>query len=432
MTSPRTVKNAARGDRSAFEALVRHHQAAVAAIAFGLVREPAGSEDIVQDTFLLAWRKLPQLRDPAAFGPWIRQLARTTGLQHLRAGGRRDRRVTLASELASEAVDPSAPERLLLEAEERAVLDEVFDDIEPADREILVLFHREGRSTRQVAQLLDLSEAAVRKRLSRARARLKEGVEGRFAETVRRTAPTAGLVAVVIAGLVPRRARAGRWAAASAAIAGVAALWMLGTRPDPAPEPEPAPAGVMPVTPAATRRARRPPPDAPAPAKASPPGRTDLQVPVGPSDRVSRTFTVTPSFGVARWFPTPDEVPALPDTSAGRTLQALLDLEADGGFGTDAHAELTEAFLEAAQAEGWTAPLDVDEAGWGVLVALEAHRRTTPRPAAFADLARATLDATPPGLADFGALYALDVLRQDPHPTEADLDRVLALLDDQD
>ncbi|MEO0604521.1 MAG: sigma-70 family RNA polymerase sigma factor, partial [Myxococcota bacterium] len=297
MTSPRTVKNAARGDRSAFEALVRHHQAAVAAIALGLVREPGASEDIVQETFLLAWRKLPQLRDPAAFGPWIRQLARTTGLQHLRTESRRDRRVTFASELASEAVDPSAPERLLLKAEEKAVLDEVFDDIEPADREILVLFHREGRSTRQVAGLLELSEAAVRKRLSRARARLKEGVEGRFAETVRRTAPTAGLVAIVLAGLTPRRARAGRWAAAGGALAVVGALWLL--RPAaPPPAPEPSMATGVPLTPDQTERAQRPAPVAAPPATPeSHPDRVELQVPVGPPGRVCRTFTVTPSFG---------------------------------------------------------------------------------------------------------------------------------------
>ena len=87
-----------------------------------------------------------------------------------------------------------------LEGSERTrVLEEALMELEADDREVLLVYYREGKSLRQVASLLDLSEPAARKRLSRARARLRSGVEQRLGELAVETAPDERLAMNVMA-----------------------------------------------------------------------------------------------------------------------------------------------------------------------------------------------------------------------------------------
>lgn len=200
------VTDAANGDTDAFGRLVQAHAPAVCAIALAITRDPHGSEEIAQDVFLLAWTRLDQLRDDHSFGPWLRQLARNRSREYLRARGRRSRRTGLDNDAVDRAVAPGDPARHVLEAEARRILDEALEAVPDATREVLVLYYREERSVRQVAHLLGLSEAAVKKRLSRARVRLREEVADRFEGVVQRTIPGAALVVGIVSKLPPRAA----------------------------------------------------------------------------------------------------------------------------------------------------------------------------------------------------------------------------------
>src|SRR5689334_3125349 len=78
------IHAARRGEKRAFVEIVARHQAMVCGIALGILGDFAASEDAAQDAFLTAWRKLPELREPARLRAWLAQIARNTALGHLR------------------------------------------------------------------------------------------------------------------------------------------------------------------------------------------------------------------------------------------------------------------------------------------------------------------------------------------------------------
>lgn len=218
----RQVAAARGGDREAFGRLVDATRNLVASITLAIVRDAELSRDVAQEVFLAAWADLGRLREPSSFLPWLRQIARNRARHALRTEGRRRRRVSAAEadELLAAATDPrpEAAQRLL-EEERRRLLREVLDALPDDAREVVTLYYREGASVAQVAALLDLGEAAVRKRLSRARATLRAAVEERFAEAARSSAPGPAFTAGVLGALA-----VGAPVTASAATAGAAAL----------------------------------------------------------------------------------------------------------------------------------------------------------------------------------------------------------------
>lgn len=217
------VALAARGDRDAFGRLVQATGALVASLALAEVGDVATSEDVAQDVYHHAWRDLRTLRSPRSFLPWLRQLTRR------RAGEARAGRRRLVTGPAGEATvaaaadeRPGTAERLVA-AEDRRLLAAALDALPAEAREVLVLYYREGRSASQVARLLELSEAAVHQRLSRARAALRADVLARAGEAAARTAPGAALAGSLLATL-PEQAVAAPAAGAAAASLAKAAL----------------------------------------------------------------------------------------------------------------------------------------------------------------------------------------------------------------
>ena len=230
---------AVRGDRAAFARIVDGTRVLVSSIALAIVRDAELSRDISQDVFLAAWRDLSQLRDPGSFLPWLRQMTRHRAYHVLRSTRRRARHLVDADvdSVIESAVDqrPAADAHLLAE-EERTALTAVLDELPDDTREIVTLFYREEQSATQVAALLGVGEAAVRKRLSRARGRLRESLLARFGEAARRAAPGAGLTSAVMTAIAigtPVQVSATARAAVGSATASVGVpvlsqLWTLG------------------------------------------------------------------------------------------------------------------------------------------------------------------------------------------------------------
>ncbi|MEO5820199.1 MAG: sigma-70 family RNA polymerase sigma factor [Vicinamibacteraceae bacterium] len=200
----RDLPAAARGDRDAFARLVDGTRSVVASIALAIVRDPDLSRDVAQDVFLAAWRDLAQLRDPQSFLPWLRQTTRHRAYHVLRTERRRAARVTLddTDTILASAVDASpGTEAAMLADEDARVVRAVLDALPDDTREVVTLFYREGQSSAQVAQLLGISDAAVRKRLSRARDTLRASLLDRFGDVARATAPGAVFTTTVMTAL---------------------------------------------------------------------------------------------------------------------------------------------------------------------------------------------------------------------------------------
>jgi RNA polymerase sigma factor (sigma-70 family) len=198
------VLAAAAGDRDAYTRLVSAHRNLVCSIALAIIGDVGSSEDIAQGVFLAVWRSLNQLRNPASFLPWLRQLTRNQAHEHLRTDLRRRRRVTAVDDVQlAEAIDPAPDAAVrLVTAEEQAYLDGALDQLPTATREIVTLYYREGRSVDQVSALLGMRADAVKKRLERARTALRGEVLDHYAELAKRTAPGAAFVAAVTSVLV--------------------------------------------------------------------------------------------------------------------------------------------------------------------------------------------------------------------------------------
>ena len=211
---------AASGDREAFGQIVLACQNSITAIALVIVRDVAASEDIAQEAFLSAWNNLRRLQNPSSFLPWLRQITRNLARDHLRARRRLPREVDDADAAIASAADPQPnPFEHLLEREHQELAAEMISTLPADSREVLLLYYREGQSSRQVAALLGLSDAAVRKRLSRARQVVRAELLARFAGFAQASAPSAAFTAIVAAAL----AVASPPAAAAGVLAGVAA-----------------------------------------------------------------------------------------------------------------------------------------------------------------------------------------------------------------
>jgi len=149
----------------AFERFVREHEAMVRALARSYCRDADAAEDVVQETFLRAWRSLDGLQDASKARAWVGALARHAALDALRARRRRP-----AEELD---VDVAAPGT----AEEGDLLDKVVravDALRSDYRQLLVLRYVEKLSYGEIAEALGMSPGAVGEKLHRVRRMVAE------------------------------------------------------------------------------------------------------------------------------------------------------------------------------------------------------------------------------------------------------------------
>ncbi len=218
----RLLQAARAGDRDAFERIVERYQATICAITFSGAGRLDVSEELAQETFLHAWANLHQLRDLAGFRSWLYSIARHT----LSNYHRRKQPASLDAKSAELAADGSqGPPEILIQQEEYLMLEQAIMGLPPKYREPLVLFCRQQQSTRQVAEVLGLTEATVRTRLHRARSLLREQVAERLERVLGQTGPREDFTkAVMLAvGTVPMAMAATAKAAASASGHAVAA-----------------------------------------------------------------------------------------------------------------------------------------------------------------------------------------------------------------
>jgi RNA polymerase sigma factor (sigma-70 family) len=216
------------GDQQAFGEIVAGCQGGITAIALSIVRDIQASEDIAQEAFLSAWTNLKRLRNSSSFLPWLRQITRNLARDHLRRRVTERRYDGDMDDILAVVADPSpdVPDALSRQHEETVVA-ELIDDLPEETREILLIYYREGQSSKQVATLLGMQDAAVRKRLQRARDSLRSDLLTRLGDFARASAPTAAFTALVVAGLAvsPSAAAAGFAAGGAAASRGLSKLF---------------------------------------------------------------------------------------------------------------------------------------------------------------------------------------------------------------
>ena len=170
------VARAAAGDESAFRALYRAHVRPVYWIAHGILNSSADAEDVVQETFVVAWRKLPNLELVSdSVMPWLATICRFQAANRLRRQIR-DRENT------TDAVDERIPGTVSVE--DQVISTELAERIaaeigtlSALDREIFRLCASEGYAYQAAADELGVTHSVVRNRLSRVRTQLRGTVQ---------------------------------------------------------------------------------------------------------------------------------------------------------------------------------------------------------------------------------------------------------------
>jgi RNA polymerase sigma factor (sigma-70 family) len=177
------------GDREAFSRIVERYQSLICSLAYSACGVLGASEDMAQETFITAWHRLKELREPGKLRPWlcgiVRHIAANAVRRDLRRGGAPESLDAIPEEASLDA-DPAAQ---AITREEEALLWRALAGLPENYREPMVLFYREQQSVAEVASDLDMSEETVRQRLSRGRSMLREEMTSLVESTLTRTRP---------------------------------------------------------------------------------------------------------------------------------------------------------------------------------------------------------------------------------------------------
>ncbi len=196
------VADSFSGSREAFGEIVARYQSLICSLAYSATGSLSQSEDLAQETFVTAWKQLNNLREPAKLRSWLCGIARHRICDALRSQGREPAHAAESIELIAEtpASEP-LPHECAISREEEAVLWRSVERVPEVYREPLVLFYREHQSIERVAAALDLSEDAVKQRLSRGRKLLHEQVLAFVEGALERTNPGKAFTLGVVAAL---------------------------------------------------------------------------------------------------------------------------------------------------------------------------------------------------------------------------------------
>jgi RNA polymerase sigma-70 factor (ECF subfamily) len=164
------------GQREAFGELVRRFERAVFATALRRLRDHTEAQELTQEVFVQALRKVRQLRDPACFGGWLRSITRRMAINRLsrRSAAARNAEPEV---LASACVVTATPLSEALAHERRRQVRASLRRLRPMDRDTLVAFYVEGQSLIEMSDAFDSPIGTIKRRLHVARKRLARELE---------------------------------------------------------------------------------------------------------------------------------------------------------------------------------------------------------------------------------------------------------------
>ncbi|HTV50199.1 MAG TPA: RNA polymerase sigma factor RpoE [Steroidobacteraceae bacterium] len=183
------VRRVQRGDKGAFDALVRKYQHKVVKLVMRYVRNPAEAEDVAQEAFIKAYRALPQFRGDSAFYTWLYRIAINTAKNAVVSRERSPVEYDLDAQNSDDSYDmqgrlkdSETPEGLVLTDEIRSTVNSAIDALPEDLRTAIVLRELEGLSYEEIAASMGCPVGTVRSRIFRAREaidkRLREVFEG--------------------------------------------------------------------------------------------------------------------------------------------------------------------------------------------------------------------------------------------------------------
>ncbi len=179
------------GDRVEFARLVETYSPMIYRLGLKMLNNPQDAEDILQETFIKAYKHIAKFDGRSNVSTWLYRIATNEALMSLRRKHPETTSFENPFVYDTEPQEPlqivdwcCLPEEEFLTSEGRARLDEAAERLPANLRVVFVLRDIEGLSTRETAEVLDISEMAVKTRLSRARLRLREDLSAYFGKLI--------------------------------------------------------------------------------------------------------------------------------------------------------------------------------------------------------------------------------------------------------
>jgi RNA polymerase sigma factor (sigma-70 family) len=176
------VEKTLAGNKKAFESIVGQHQRLVSHIVFRMIQNPADREDVCQDVFLKVYENLGGFKFESKLSTWIARIAYNTCLNHLEK-----KKVPLLGDLTQEerSLDTvpgtaAGPDHLVEEKQIASLLRLEIDRMPIHYRTILILYHLDQMSYKEIGQITGLPEGTVKSHLFRARKLLKMRLTSKY------------------------------------------------------------------------------------------------------------------------------------------------------------------------------------------------------------------------------------------------------------
>lgn len=190
------------GDRQAFGQIVTRYQRLLCSLAYSALGSLSESEDVAQEAFVEAWSKIEGLREPEKLKSWLCGILRFKISRHRRKEARQPlSRAETLEEAATLQSKDVATDEFAMKEEEKALLWQALETVPETYRETLILYYREHKSLEHVASELDLSEDAVKQRLSRGRKALQENMMQFIEGALSKSSPSHIFTASVMAAV---------------------------------------------------------------------------------------------------------------------------------------------------------------------------------------------------------------------------------------
>lgn len=169
------ISRASRGDPDAFRLLVERHARAVFRLAYRMTSNENDAQDLVQETFLKAWKQIGKFDGRASFSTWLHRICANCSLDHLR-GRQRKRETEIAEGFDPVGHDPS-PERLAISVQVSERLEPALSQLSGMERTAFVLRHYEGKSIEEISGILGVEAGAAKHSVFRAVQKLRRALE---------------------------------------------------------------------------------------------------------------------------------------------------------------------------------------------------------------------------------------------------------------
>jgi RNA polymerase sigma-70 factor (ECF subfamily) len=179
-TDVAVVSRARSGDADAFRQLVERHSKMTFRVAYRMTGNEQDADDVVQETFLRAYRQLEHFEERADFGTWLHRIAVNCSLDLLRARSRADRNYggdLESAELAGMARSEPQQDRLLMSADLQKQVTAAMGRLSSNERTAFVLRHFEGMPVEEIGETLGIQVNAAKHTIFRAVRKLRESLE---------------------------------------------------------------------------------------------------------------------------------------------------------------------------------------------------------------------------------------------------------------